>query len=72
MLVYFISGIVAGVSASSYLIGKELYSSYRKNSLQEKQLVRMRKLNHQLSTKMTLNKENSNNYVFEKSDLLAH
>jgi hypothetical protein len=72
MLLYFISGIVAGVSASSYLIGKELYAFYRKNSLQEKQLVRMRKLNHQLSTKLTINKENPSNYVFEKNDLLVH
>lgn len=71
MVVYFISGIIAGVSASSYLIGKELYASYRRNTLQEKQLVRMRKLNHQLSSKISYNKENKTNYVFEKGELLA-
>lgn len=71
MMIYFISGMIAGVSASAYLIGKELYASHRKNTLQEKQLVRMRKLNHQLSSKISYSKENKPNYVFEKSDLLV-
>jgi len=68
MMIYFISGLIAGVSASSYLIGKELFVFYKKNTLQEKQLLRLRKLNHQLSTKNTLliNKQNIN--VVEKND----
>jgi hypothetical protein len=30
MMIYFISGVIAGVSASSYLIGKELFAYYKK------------------------------------------
>jgi len=54
MMIYFISGLIAGVSASSYLIGKELFVLHKKNTLQEKQLMRLRKLNHQLLTKNSL------------------
>jgi len=71
MIIYFISGIVAGVSASSYLIGKELYAYHRKNTLQEKQLMRLRKLNHQLSTKISVNTTIPNPYVFEKSEAVV-
>jgi len=72
MLLYFISGFIAGVSASSYLIGKELYAYYRKNTLQEKQLMRLRKLNHQLSTKLALNPTIPNPNVFDKNEVLVH
>jgi hypothetical protein len=54
MVIYFISGLIAGVSASSYLIGKELFVLHKKNTLQEKKLMRLRKLNHQLLTKNSL------------------
>ena len=72
MIIYFVSGIVAGVSASSYLIGKELYAYYRKNTLQEKQLMRLRKLNHQLSTKLSINPTIPNPNVFDKNEVLVH
>jgi hypothetical protein len=72
MLIYFISGSIAGVACSAYFIGKELFSIHRKNTLQEKQLDRMRKLNHQLSTKIALitpNKQST--YVNEKGNLVS-
>jgi len=72
MIIYFVAGMVAGVSASSYLIGKELYVHYRKNTLQEKQLMRLRKLNHQLSTKLALNQTIPNPNVFDKNEVLVH
>ena len=72
MIIYFVSGIVAGVSASSYLIGKELYAYYRKNTLQEKQLMRLRKLNHQLSTKISITPTIPNPNVFDKNEVLVH
>lgn len=71
MLIYFFSGMVAGVSASSYLIGKELYAYYIKNMLQEKQLMRLRKLNHQLSTKISISSNLPTNYVFESNEVLV-
>jgi hypothetical protein len=72
MIIYFVSGIIAGVSVSAYFIGKELFVTHRKNSLQEKQLDRMRKLNHQLSTKISLNSSNKQSaYVNEKGNLVA-
>jgi hypothetical protein len=72
MIIYFISGIIAGVSVSAYFIGKELFAFHRKNSLQEKQLDRMRKLNHQLSTKISFISTNEHSaYVNEKGDLVA-
>lgn len=72
MIIYFISGIIAGITASAYFIGKELFSYHRKNTLQEKQLGRMRKLNHQLSSKISLtNTNNQTTYVNEKGDLVA-
>jgi hypothetical protein len=71
MMIYFISGVIAGVSASSYLIGKELFAYYKKNTLQEKQLMRLRKLNHQLSTKNALSNNTANNYVFESNEILV-
>jgi len=70
MMIYFISGVIAGVSASSYLIGKELYSYYKKNTLQEKQLMRLRKLNHQLSTKNALSSNIANSH-FESNEVLV-
>jgi len=72
MIIYFAAGMIAGVSASSYLIGKELYAHYRKNTLQEKQLMRLRKLNHQLSTKLALNQTIPNPNVFDKNEVLVH
>jgi hypothetical protein len=72
MIIYFISGIIAGVSFSAYFIGKELFAFHRKNSLQEKQLDRMRKLNHQLSLKNSLAlTKNDYSYVKEKGDLVV-
>lgn len=71
MLIYFISGLITGLSASTYLIGKELHAYYKKNTLQEKQLMRLRKLNHQLSTQNALLNNTSNNYVFESSEILV-
>ena len=71
MMIYFISGVIAGVSASSYLIGKELFAYYKKNTLQEKQLMRLRKLNHQLSTKKALSNNTANTYVFESNEILV-
>jgi hypothetical protein len=71
MMIYFISGVIAGVSASSYLIGKELFAYYKKNTLQEKQLMRLRKLNHQLSTKNALSNNTVNTYVFESNEILV-
>jgi hypothetical protein len=71
MMIYFISGVIAGVSASSYLIGKELFAYYKKNTLQEKQLMRLRKLNHQLSTKNALSNNTANTYVFENNEILV-
>jgi hypothetical protein len=71
MMIYFISGVIAGVSASSYLIGKELYAYYKKNTLQEKQLMRLRKLNHQLSTKNALSSNTANSHVFESNEVLV-
>jgi len=71
MMIYFISGVIAGVSASSYLIGKELFAYYKKNTLQEKQLMRLRKLNHQLSTKNALSNNTTTNYVFESNEILV-
>jgi hypothetical protein len=71
MMIYFISGVIAGVSASSYLIGKELYAYYKKNTLQEKQLMRLRKLNHQLSTKNSLSSNTANSHVFESNEVLV-
>ena len=68
MMIYFISGLIAGASASSYLIGKELFAVYRKNTLQEKQLMRLRKLNHQLSTKNTMLINKQNIKVLESND----
>lgn len=72
MIIYFVSGITAGVTISAYFIGKELFAFQRKNSMQEKQLDRMRKLNHQLSTKISLISTNKHTaYVNEKGDLVA-
>jgi len=71
MMIYFISGVIAGVSASSYLIGKELFAYYKKNTLQEKQLMRLRKLNHQLSTKNAISSNLPTNYVFENNEVLV-
>jgi hypothetical protein len=72
MIIYYVSGIITGVSASAYFIGKELFAFHRKNSLQEKQLDRMRKLNHQLSSKISLSlTSNQTAYVNEKGDLVA-
>jgi len=72
MIIYFVSGIIAGLSVSAYFIGKELFVIHRKNSLQEKQLDRMRKLNHQLSTKISLISSNKQTaYVNEKGTLVA-
>ncbi len=72
MIIYFVSGITAGVTISAYFIGKELFAFHRKNSMQEKQLDRMRKLNHQLSTKISLISTNKHTaYVNEKGDLVA-
>jgi hypothetical protein len=71
MFIYFVSGIIAGVSASSYLIGKELYAYYLKNTLQEKQLMRLRKLNHQLSGKISLNTNQAILYDIEKTEIVV-
>jgi hypothetical protein len=73
MLIYFISGTIAGVACSAYFIGKELFSFHRKNTLQEKQLDRMRKLNHQLAAQnsLTLTNTTQTAYVTEKGDLVA-
>ena len=72
MIIYFVSGITAGVTISAYFIGKELFAFHRKNSMQEKQLDRMRKLNHQLSTKISLISTNKHTaYVNETGDLVA-
>ena len=72
MLTYFITGTIAGAACSSYFIGKELFSIHRKNILQEKQLNRMRKLNHQLSTKIALLSRNKQStYVNETGTLVS-
>ena len=72
MLIYFITGIISGISISAYFIGKELFSFHRKNTLQEKQLDRMRKLNHQLSLKISLTLMNNPTYNgHKKGDLAA-
>lgn len=72
MITYFIAGIIAGLSVSAYFIGKELFSFHRKITLQEKQLDRMRKLNHQLSSEIAFgHTKNQTTYVNKQGDLVA-
>jgi hypothetical protein len=47
-ITYYLAGVLTGVSAASFFIGKELYRYYIKNKIQKKQLDRMGKLNKKM------------------------
>jgi len=47
-ITYFVAGMASGLSVASFLIGKELYRFYIKSKIQEKQLIRMMKLNDKI------------------------
>ena len=52
IITYYLAGLISGLSVASFFIGKELYRFYVKNKVQEKQLVRMDKLNTKLKKNM--------------------
>ncbi|WP_338409334.1 hypothetical protein [uncultured Flavobacterium sp.] len=40
-LAYYFSGLLSGISITSFFMGKEMYKMYVKNKIQNKQLKRM-------------------------------
>lgn len=54
-MMYYLAGMLTGVSAASFFIGKELYRYYIKNKVQKKQLERMEKLNKKIKNSFTMN-----------------
>ena len=47
-ITYYLAGVLTGVSAASFFIGKELYRYYIINKVQKKQLEQMEKLNKKM------------------------
>lgn len=56
MLTLFIVGLVAGVSFSSFFLGKELYSYYKKNASLLIKIQRIELMNRQLINKHEVEK----------------
>lgn len=54
IITYYLAGLISGLSVAAFFIGKELYRFYVKNKVQEKQLVRMDKLNTKLKKKLEI------------------
>jgi hypothetical protein len=53
-ITYYLAGVLTGVSASSFFIGKELYRYYIKSKIQKKQLERMGKLNKKMKNSFSM------------------
>ena len=53
-ITYYFAGVLTGVSAASFFIGKELYRFYIKNKVQKKQLERMGKLNKKMENSFSM------------------
>jgi hypothetical protein len=54
-MMYYLAGMLTGVSVASFFIGKELYRYYIKNKVQKKQLERMEKLNKKIKNSFLMN-----------------
>lgn len=44
IIMYYLAGLLSGISIASFFIGKELYKLYKKNKIQKKQIERMEEL----------------------------
>lgn len=53
-IMYYLAGVLTGVSAASFFIGKELYRYYIKDKVQKKQLERMGKLNKKIKNSFSM------------------
>lgn len=49
IIIYYLIGLLTGVSVTAFFVGKELYKSYTKSVIQQKQLDRILKLNEEIN-----------------------
>lgn len=52
MLTLFITGLLAGLSFASFILGKELYAYYKKNASLQIKMKRIELMNRQLKSKI--------------------
>lgn len=53
MYIYFVSGLLAGISFSAFLLIKELYTLSKRNQVQTNRIERLEQLNQLLSTQIS-------------------
>lgn len=53
MYIYFASGLLAGISFTSFLLIKELYTLSKRNQVQSNRIARLEQLNRLLSTQIS-------------------
>ncbi|MDU0808896.1 hypothetical protein [Aquirufa regiilacus] len=53
MYIYFASGLLAGISFTSFLLIKELYTLSKRNQVQTNRIERLEQLNQLLSTQIS-------------------
>jgi hypothetical protein len=58
MIILFITGLMAGLSVASFILGKELYSYYKKNASMLIKMRRIELMNRQLKGKLHAEKSN--------------
>ncbi len=49
IIIYYLIGLLTGVSVTAFFVGKELYKCYTKSVIQQKQLDRILKLNEEIN-----------------------
>jgi hypothetical protein len=49
IIIYYLIGLLTGVSVTAFFVGKELYKCYTKSVIQQKQLDRILKLNDEIN-----------------------
>jgi len=61
IIMYYVIGLLTGVSVTAFFIGKELYKYYTKSEIQQKQLDRILKFNEEINKFKILNSIESQN-----------
>lgn len=61
IIMYYVIGLLTGVSVTAFFIGKELYKYYTKSEIQQKQLDRILKFNEEVNKFKNLNAIESQN-----------
>ena len=49
IIIYYLIGLLTGVSVTAFFVGKEFYKCYTKSEIQQKQLDRILKLNEEIN-----------------------